>query len=418
MKSFIYYSESSDFPIENLPYGVFNTEQDENKRIGVAIGDKILDLSKISHLFNGPELRNHQDVFTKSELNSFMALPRAAWKEARRCLQNLISPNCKDLQSLPEVFVDQSEAVMHLPVNIGDYTDFYSSLYHARNVGAMFRGERAALLPNWKHIPVGYHGRASSVVVSGTPIRRPNGQTCPVAGEPPTFGPSQNMDFELEVGFFYGGAPNRLGEPISMKDAEDHIFGFVLMNDWSARDIQKWEYVPLGPFLSKNLGTTISPWIVTMEALEPFKTENEVQDPEPFPYLKHDDKYNFDINLTVDLKCAGSSVETRISHTNYKYLYWTPKQQLVHHTITGCTMKPGDLLASGTISGPSPNSYGSMLELAWNGTNPVQISDEETRKFLHDGDEVIFKGYCLGDGFRVGFGSCTGKLLPAVPLEL
>ncbi|KAG8261830.1 hypothetical protein J6590_065277 [Homalodisca vitripennis] len=269
-----------------------------------------------------------------------------------------------------------------------------------------------------KHIPVGYHGRASSVVVSGTPIRRPNGQTCPVAGEPPTFGPSQNMDFELEVGFFYGGAPNRLGEPISMKDAEDHIFGFVLMNDWSARDIQKWEYVPLGPFLSKNLGTTISPWIVTMEALEPFKTENEVQDPEPFPYLKHDDKYNFDINLTVDLKCAGSSVETRISHTNYKYLYWTPKQQLVHHTITGCTMKPGDLLASGTISGPCQNSYGSMLELAWNGTNPVQISDEETRKFLHDGDEVIFKGYCLGDGFRVGFGSCTGKLLPAVPLEL
>uniref|UniRef100_A0A1B6LI31 Fumarylacetoacetase n=1 Tax=Graphocephala atropunctata TaxID=36148 RepID=A0A1B6LI31_9HEMI len=415
MKSFVSYSESTDFPIENLPYGIFSTENETNPRIGVAIGDQILDLSKINHLFVGPQLRQHQEVFTEGTLNSFMALPRAAWKEARSTLQNLLSISCKDLQSLSGIFVDQSEATMHLPVRIGDYTDFYSSMYHAQNVGAMFRGGSAALLPNWKYIPVGYHGRASSVVVSGTPIRRPNGQTCPVEGEPPTFGPCKNMDFELEVAFFYGGASNNLGEPIAMKDAADHIFGFVLMNDWSARDIQKWEYVPLGPFLAKNLGTTISPWVVTMEALEPFKTENAEQDPEPFPYLQHSDRYNFDINLFVDLKCPSSSVVTTISRTNYKYMYWTPKQQLVHHTITGCTMNPGDLLASGTISGPTSDSFGSILELAWKGTKPLKISGGESRKFLQDGDEVIIKGFCQGDGFRVGFGSCSGKLLPALP---
>jgi len=415
MKSFISYPENCDFPLENLPYGVFSTENNGSHRIGVAIGDQILDLSKIKHMFNGLELRNHQHVFAQSTLNDFMSLPRAAWKEARATLQSLLSVDNKTLQNIPEVFVAQSEATMHLPAKIGDYTDFYSSMYHAQNVGAMFRGGNAALLPNWRHIPVGYHGRASTVVVSGTPIRRPNGQTCPVEGEPPTFGPCKNMDFELEVAFFYGGPSNNLGDPIPIEKTEDHIFGLVLMNDWSARDIQKWEYVPLGPFLAKNLGTSISPWIVTIDALEPFKTSNPEQSPEPFPYLLHKESFNFDINLSVDLKPANSGVSTTICRTNYKYLYWTARQQLAHHASSGCVLNAGDLLASGTISGPTSDSFGSMLELAWKGTKPIKISGGDTRKFLQDGDEIILNGFCQGEGYKIGFGSCTGKLLPAHP---
>ena len=415
MRSFVEYSANCDFPIENLPYGVFSTKNNPQKRIGVAIGDEILDLSLISNLFDGPLLKNNQDVFRRDYLNDFMALGRPSWVEARNKLQDLLSasnPTLQEPNTRSKVFVKQNEATMHLPAKIGDYTDFYSSIYHATNVGTMFRGKQDALMPNWKYLPVGYHGRASSVVASGTPIRRPRGQTLPVEGAAPVFGPSRSMDFELEVAFFVGGPPTKLSDPVPISKAYDHIFGMVTMNDWSARDIQKWEYVPLGPFGAKNLGTTISPWVVTMEALEPFKVPNFPQDPIPFPYLRHSEPCNFDMKLEVDIK-SPSGVVTTVCRSNYKYMYWTPRQQLAHHTVTGCNINPGDLMASGTISGETPDSFGSMLELAWKGTRPVPLLDGTNRKFLQDGDEVIIRGYCVGDGYRIGFGTCSGKLLPA-----
>ncbi|KAK6620241.1 hypothetical protein RUM44_006642 [Polyplax serrata] len=410
--SFVKYDENCHFPIENLPYGIFSTNSDPTPRIGVAIGNEVLDVKAISHLFEGA-LKQNRDAFLGETLNAFMAMGRPFWKETRRVLQGLLSADNKTLQTdlRNKVFYSQNDVKMHLPAQIGDYTDFYSSIHHATNVGIMFRGPENALMPNWKHIPVGYHGRSSSVVVSGTPIKRPLGQTCPVEGAGPVFGPCLLMDFELEVAFFVGGPPTKLGEPVSIEQAADHIFGFVLMNDWSARDIQKWEYVPLGPFLAKNLGTSISPWVVTVEALENFKVPNYEQNPVPLPYLRHTDPFNFDINLTVDLK-HGTSMTT-LCKSNFKYMYWTPKQQLTHHTVTGCNIKPGDLMASGTISGQTPDSFGSMLELCWKGTKPIQLSDGTTRKFLQDNDEVIISGYCQGKGYRVGFGTCTGKLLPA-----
>lgn len=415
MKTFMKYSADCEFPIENLPYGVFSTEDNPEKRIGVAIGDVILDLNAIASEFDGPLLKNKQDVFRRDCLNDFMSLGRPAWLETRYKLQDLLSASnsiLQDAEVSSEAFVAQKSATMHLPAKIGDYTDFYSSLHHATNVGTMFRGKANALPANWRHLPIGYHGRASSVVVSGTPIRRPRGQTLPVDDADPFFGPSLLMDFELEVAFFVGGPPTCLGDSVPAAEAYDHIFGMVLMNDWSARDIQKWEYVPLGPFGSKNLGTTISPWVVTMEALEPFKVPNMTQNPIPFSYLQHDNSCNFNINLEVDLKLP-SGVITTISSSNFKHLYWTPQQQLAHHTVTGCNINPGDLMGSGTISGESPNSCGSMLELAWKGTRPISLKDGTTRKFLQDYDEIIIRGYCVGDGYRIGFGSCTGKLLPA-----
>lgn len=419
MQSFISVSPDSHFPIQNLPYGVFSTCDNTAHRIGVAIGDLILDLSVIAHLFSGPVLSSHQDVLRQPTLNDFMSLGSTAWKEARSRLQTLLSadnPILRDDQQLRAVaFVPQKSATMHLPAEIGDYTDFYSSIDHATNVGTMFRGKENALMPNWKYLPVGYHGRASSVVVSGTPIRRPNGQTRPKDDEPPTFGPCRLMDFELEMAFFVGPG-NKLGDSISIQSAQDHIFGMVLMNDWSARDIQKWEYVPLGPFLAKNLGTTISPWVVTMEALAPFVVDNYVQDPKPFPYLQHSDKYTYDINLEVGIKPDGSDHTGVVCKSNFRYMYWTMKQQLAHHTITGCNVRPGDLMASGTISGPTEESFGSMLELSWRGSKTVDIGTNATRKFLQDGDEVIINGYCQGKGYRVGFGQCTGKVLPAHPI--
>ncbi|XP_076240373.1 fumarylacetoacetate hydrolase [Calliopsis andreniformis] len=416
MKSFVEYSSECEFPIENLPYGVFSTASNPQKRIGVAIGNEILDLSAISHLFDGPLLKNNQNVFHRNGLNDFMALSRPIWKEARTKLQDLLSANNQTLQK-PDIrskaFVKQSEATMHLPAKIGDYTDFYSSIHHATNVGTMFRGKENALPPNWKYLPIAYHGRASSIVVSGTPIRRPRGQTLPVEDADPAFGPSRLMDFELEVAMFIGGPPTKLGESIPASKAYDHIFGMTTMNDWSARDIQKWEYIPLGPFGSKNFGTTISPWIVTMEALEPFKVPNMPQNPTPFPYLQHSESCNFDMKLEVDIKTPNGTVTT-VSRSNYKHQYWTPLQQVAHHTVTGCNINPGDVMASGTVSGETPDSYGSMLELAWKGTRPVPLKDGTTRKFLQDGDEVNIRGYCVGDGYRIGFGPCSGKLLPAL----
>jgi len=419
--SWVTVETDSHFPLENLPYGVFSTPCQPEQRIGVAIGREVLDLSIISHLFTGPLLAHKQDVFKARTLNSLMALTKEHWAEARASIASLLSagnPTIRDDESLrSKALVPQDRVKMHLPASIGDYTDFYSSLDHATNVGTMFRGKENALMPNWKYLPVGYHGRASSVVVSGTPIRRPLGQTKPADTEPPQFGPARLMDFELEMAFFIGGPAKDLGNPIKITETDDHIFGMVVMNDWSARDIQKWEYVPLGPFGAKNLGTSISPWVVTMEALKPFAVPNYVQEPAPFPYLKHDDPYTFNVNLEVAIKPAGSSTANIVSQSNFKYMYWTMKQQLAHHTITGCNMRPGDLLASGTISGPEPSSFGSMLELSWRGSKPVPLTEGGERKFLKDGDNVIMTGVCRGKGFNVGFGSVEGVVLPAVQLE-
>ncbi|XP_017786605.1 PREDICTED: fumarylacetoacetase [Nicrophorus vespilloides] len=417
MKCFVDYPASCHFPIENLPYGVFSTVQDPIHRIGVAIGDLVLDLKEISHLFDGPHLKTVQHVFKETTLNSFMGLNCAAWKEARDKLQSLLSADNPTLANnaalRTKAFVPQSQATMHLPARIGDYTDFYSSIHHAMNVGIMFRSKENALMPNWKYLPVGYHGRASSVVVSGTPIKRPNGQTLPVEGQAPVYGSCKLMDFELEMAFFVGGPPTQLGEPVDIKKAQERIFGFVVMNDWSARDIQKWEYVPLGPFTAKNLGTTISPWVVTTFALEPFKVNNFQQEPKPFEYLVHDDPFNFDIKLQVDIAPKNANTSTTVCRSNYRYLYWTAKQQLAHHTVTGCNVNPGDLLASGTISGDTSDSFGSMLELSWKGSKTVDLMNGEQRKFLQDGDTVVMKGFCEGNGFTVGFGDCVGTILPA-----
>lgn len=422
MKSFIEYASDTDFPIENLPYGVFTSTQNDKKHIGIAIGDYILDLYVISHLFDGPLLKGEQHVFKEETLNAFMSLSKAHWTEARNTLQNLLDVSTNVLQNdnnlKEKAFVKQNEAQLHVPVNIGDYTDFYSSIHHATNVGIMFRGKENALFENWKHLPVGYHGRSSSVVISGTPIRRPYGQTLPVEGAAPYFGPCRLMDFELEMGAFLGGKPNLLGERITAKNAEEHIFGFVLLNDWSARDIQKWEYIPLGPFTAKNLGTTISPWVVTLDALRPYVVDNFPQDPVPFPYLRHDDKFNFDIKLEVDITSAKSPVVTTVCRSNFKYMYWTVKQQLAQQTVTGCNIRPGDLLGSGTISGETSDSFGSMLELSWKGTKPIRLLSGEERKFLQDGDTVTLRGYCVNEhGIKIGFGKCEGKLLPALPFE-
>ncbi|KAH6931340.1 hypothetical protein HPB50_023563 [Hyalomma asiaticum] len=384
--SFVPVPEECDFSYDNLPYGIFSTPTNKTPRPGVAIGEYILDLTVVKHFFTGPHLKQSQHVFEQKTLNEFMALGRPAWVEARQVIRKLLSKNepvlKDDIALKAKALVPMSQATMHLPAQIGDYTDFYSSMNHATNVGIMFRGKDNPLLPNWKYLPVGYHGRSSSVVVSGTPIRRPNGQTRP--------DDSKHLIECTNMAFFVGPA-NKLGDPVPVQQAHDHIFGMVLMNDWSARDLQKWEYVPLGPFTAKNLGTTISPWVVTMEALEPFRCANVPQDPAPMPYLAHSDNYNFDINLQVDIKPKGAAAATTVCKSNFKYMYWTMKQQLAHHTITGCNLNPGDLLGSGTISGSTEDSYGSMLELCWKGTKPVPLNNGETRTFLKDEDEVILK---------------------------
>ncbi|XP_035784808.1 fumarylacetoacetase-like [Anopheles albimanus] len=414
--SFVPVSQGSDFPIENLPYGVFSTTVKPTARIGVAIGDQILDLSAVALFY--PE--NVRAALGATVLNDLMALGCDAWKEVRRITRDLLlegSALHKDAALQAKALVPQADAKMHLPANIGDYTDFYSSIHHATNVGVMFRGKENALMPNWKHLPVGYHGRASSVVVSGTPIRRPYGQTLPVDGADPAFGPCRLFDFELEMAFLVGGPATQLGDRVSVTEAANRVFGFVLMNDWSARDIQKWEYVPLGPFTAKNLGTSISPWVVPVAALEPFLVDNFPQDPQPFPYLRHEQKFNFDIKLEVDIKPKATGVATTVCRSNYRNLYWTALQQIAHHTVTGCNLKPGDLMASGTISGDAADSFGSMLELSWKGTKPVPLAGGETRKFLQDNDEVIVRGYCTNGELRIGFGSCSGVVLPATPFD-
>lgn len=415
MSSFVPIPENSDFPIQNLPYGVFSTPQNSQHRIGVAIGEHVLDLGAVKNFYPA----KYHAALTSNVLNTLMSLGYEAWHEVRQITKNLLLEGSelhanKTLQDA--ALVPQQNVEMHLPANIGDYTDFYSSIHHATNVGIMFRGKENALMPNWKHLPVGYHGRASSVVVSGTPIRRPFGQTLPVDGADPVFGPCRLFDFELEMAFFVGGPPTALGQRVTTAEAEKRVFGFVLMNDWSARDIQKWEYVPLGPFGAKNLGTTISPWVVPVAALEPFKVDNFPQDPKPFPYLTHPQKFNFDIKLEVDIKPAKGA-STTVCRSNYRNLYWTALQQIAHHTVTGCNLNPGDLMASGTISGEASDSFGSMLELCWKGTKSVSLLGGESRKFLLDNDEVTIRGYCKNDDLRIGFGSCSGVVLPATPFE-
>jgi fumarylacetoacetase len=417
LRSFVKVAADSHFPIQNLPYGVFRFRTGGLPRIGTAIGDYVLDLAILEEhgLLRGHHLRGH-GVFRKPTLNEFLELGRLAWTEARTLISHLLSadePTIRDSEILREsALIPMAEVEMLLPVEIGDYTDFYSSREHATNVGIMMRGPDNALQPNWLHLPVAYHGRASSVVISGTDLHRPQGQTKADDAPAPSFGPSKALDFELEMGFFVGPG-NALGEPIPLAEAQEYIFGMVLVNDWSARDIQRWEYVPLGPFLAKNFGTSISPWIVTLDALEPFRIPGPMQNPEPLPYLRSQGNWAFDIQFEVHLQTVKMPERHRICATSAKHLYWNICQQLAHHTITGCNLRTGDLLASGTISGPTPDSYGSLLELAWKGTKPLTLPSGEQRSYLQDGDRVTMTGWCQGNGYRVGFGEVTGKILPA-----
>jgi fumarylacetoacetase len=418
LRSFIDAPPESHFPIQNLPYGVFVRPDAAEPHIGVAIGDRILDLRALDEAgpFFSQRLRDG-GALRQPTLNAFLALGPAVWRQTRETVSRLLradNPTLRDDDILrSKVLIPASSVRMVLPVEVGDYTDFYSSREHATNVGTMFRGPDNALMPNWLHVPIAYHGRASSVVVSGTDIRRPVGQTKGDDAPGPTFGPSRSLDFELELGCLIGPG-NPLGEPIPVSRAADHIFGLVLVNDWSARDIQRWEYVPLGPFLGKNFGTSISPWIVPLEALEPFRTHGPAQDPEPLPYLRTAGLQSYDIRLEVWLQAEGMDRPARLAATNFRHLYWSVAQQVAHHTSNGCNLRPGDLLASGTISGPTPDSFGSLLELAWKGTRPVPLPDGSRRSFLQDGDRVTMTGWCQGDGYRVGFGEVTGRILPAI----
>ncbi|MFN2540810.1 MAG: fumarylacetoacetase [Chthoniobacterales bacterium] len=417
LKSFIDIPPESHFPLENLPFGVFKSGGGP-ARVGVALGEYVVDLGALEEAghFQLPEFQG-RTVFARPTLNPFLTLGRRAWRKAREILQHLLAaetPTLRDDAALRgRAFHRQRAVKMQLPARIGNYTDFYSSFHHAHNVGTMLRGPENALMPNWKWLPVAYHGRASSIVLSGTAVRRPRGQIKPAESPTPVFGPTQSLDFELEMAVLVGRA-NPLGEPVQIGRAVDHIFGLVLMNDWSARDIQAWEYQPLGPFLAKNFCTSISPWIVTLEALEPFRKPLPKQDPEPLPYLKAVNDFTFDINLEAQLQSAKMAEPHVITRTNFQNLYWSISQQLAHHTIGGCNLEPGDLLASGTISGPTEESRGCMLELTWRGANPLQLPNGETRKWLDDGDTLTITGWCEADDFSVGFGEVSGRILAAL----
>ncbi len=418
LTSFIEVAPESHFPIQNLPFGVFRPRNGV-PRVGVAIGDYVLDLSILEghgHFKSREFESEHGRVFVENSLNEFLALGRPAWRKAREVIQELLAadnPTLRDNAHLREhVFHKQKDVIMELPAHIGDYTDFYSSYHHAHNVGTMLRGPENALMPNWKWLPVAYHGRASSIVPSGTDVRRPRGQTKPPDAATPVFGPTKAFDYELEMAFLIGPS-NSLGKPVPIDQAADHIFGLVLMNDWSARDIQTWEYQPLGPFLAKNFCTTISPWVVTLEALESFRKPLPAQDPEPLPYLCLTNDFTYDIRLEASLATARMAVPQVITRTNFQNLYWSISQQLAHHTVNGCNLQSGDLLASGTISGPTKDSRGCMLELTWRGANPLQLPGGESRKWLEDGDRLTITGWCEGDGYRIGFGEAMGKILPA-----
>jgi fumarylacetoacetase len=414
LRSWIEVDPKSDFPIQNLPFGIFKT-QSSSPRVGVAIGEHVLDLAILNKLGFLDNLKIDNAVFTNQYLNELMSLGKSTTRALRERISHLLSENTPELRDNKEarakVLHYQQHVQMLMPVKVGDYTDFYSSIDHATNVGTMFRDPKNALLPNWKHLPVGYHGRASSICVSGHSFHRPKGQTKPSETEPPVFGPCRLLDFELETAFIIGKSTN-MGDSVTTENADDHIFGMVLFNDWSARDIQTWEYVPLGPFLAKNFASTISPWVVTLDALEPFRRKGYTQEPKVLPYLEYSGDKNIDIQLDVFIQPENGE-ETLVSHSNYKFMYWTMEQQLAHHTVNGCNINVGDMMASGTISGPTPDSFGSMLELSWRGTKPLKMKDGSERKFINDNDTVIMRGYCEKKGVRIGFGECAAKVLPA-----
>lgn len=419
LTSFIDIKADSDFSIHNLPYGIFSETRDGARRAGVAIGEHVLDLSVLESegllsLDGGP-------YFDQPTLNAFIDSGRDNWTQARTTIQTLLSNDNDTLRDNADLqkkaLFKQADVTMHLPVQVPGFTDFYSSKEHATNVGTMFRDPNNALLPNWTEMPVGYNGRASTVIVSGNDVVRPSGQLKPNPDDRPIFSACKRLDFELETAFVVGKG-NHIGQPIAVDEAADHIFGMVLLNDWSARDIQKWEYVPLGPFNAKTFASQVSPWIVTMDALAPFSTACPTQEPKPLAYLNEKASDNsFDINLSVELLPENAETATVICETNFKYMYWSMAQQLTHHTITGCKVEVGDMMGSGTISGPTPDSYGSMLEIAWNATKPVTLEGGESRTFIEDGDTVIMKGYSEKDGVRVGFGEVRGKVLPALSFD-
>ena len=419
LTSWIQVAPSSDFPIQNIPFGVFLTKENVIT-IGTRIGDYAIDLSALQQLgyFKGIDIA--EDVFLQDSLNEFITLGKKKWREVRNRISEIFSadnPELKDKadhQSMVLFPIDEVE--MQLPVFIGDYTDFYSSKEHATNVGMLFRDPENALFPNWLHVPVGYHGRSSTIVPSGVAVHRPQGQTLPKGEKQPIFGPSKRVDFELETAFITSDA-NKMGERIAVEHAEDHIFGMVLLNDWSARDIQAWEYVPLGPFLAKNFASSISCWVVTMDALEPYRCESPKQEnPRPLPYLQQEGHHAFDVHLQVAIATEQGD-EKVVSNSNLKYMYWTMSQQLAHHSVNGCQINAGDLMGSGTISGPTKDSYGSMLEITWGGQNPFEIAEGISRTFIEDHDTVIMRGYCKNDNIRIGFGEVRTKLLPAIEFK-
>ncbi len=414
LRSFIPVDPTSDFPIQNLPYGVFSTKDGLAPRVGVAIGDYVLDLWQLAQ---GCRIELVEPgVFAAPSLNPFMALGPNVWSSTRARISELLRhdhPELRDNEKLRQrALVPMADVKLHMPFTVAGYTDFYSSKEHATNVGVMFRGKDNALQPNWLHMPIAYNGRASTVVVSGTKVRRPHGQLKPPGADVPSFGACKRLDFELEMGVVVG-QPSAMGQMLGEKQAEEMIFGFVLLNDWSARDIQQWEYVPLGPFQGKAFATSISPWIVTREALQPFCVPGPVQDPVPLPYLQQTQPHNYDLQLDVSLRAADMNEAASICRTNFKYMYWSSVQQLVHHASSGCAMNVGDLLGSGTISGPKKDQRGSLLEISWNGTEPLELANGVNRTFLEDGDSLVMRGWCQGDGFRVGFGEVEGTIVAA-----
>jgi fumarylacetoacetase len=414
LKSWVAVPENSDFSIQNLPFGIFKTAS-LTPRVGVRIGDSVLDLKTLFVLGYLENLPFELSDFDCEYLNPMMKKGKLAVRQLRNRVSKLLDLDFTDLQKnqhhSDQVLIDANSVEMCMPVQIGDYTDFYSSKEHATNVGIMFRDPANALLPNWLWIPVGYHGRASSVILSGQDIHRPKGQIKPNDNEDPIFSPSRQVDFELEMGFItFDGKP--LGDSISTSEADDYIFGLCLFNDWSARDIQKWEYVPLGPFLAKNFASSMSAWIVTLDALQPYAVETPNQEPKVLSYLEFEGKKSYDINLQVAIE-PENTAETVISNSNFKYMYWNMAQQLAHHTVNGCNIRTGDLMGSGTISGPTEDSYGSMLELCWKGTKPLKMIDGTERRFILDGDTVIMRGHCEANGVRIGFGEVKAKLLAA-----
>lgn len=416
MDSFLEINTNCDFTLQNLPYGVFRPNNAENFRIGVPIGEFILDLAQLLEANLLIVRSNHENIFKTDSLNLFMELGHQQWLSVREQIQSLLhkdNPKLRDHSFLRKrILYPQNQCEMKLPINVGDYTDFYACKYHAENLGKMFRPNSQALLPNWQHMPVAYHGRSSSIVVSGTPVKRPQGQVL-LKNNIPILSYSNKLDFEVELGFIIGTG-NKLGEPVPMDEVEQHIFGAVLLNDWSARDIQQWEYVPLGPFLSKSFATSISPWVVSMFALKEFMQPAPKQDIPVLEYLQDAERKLLDINLTTYIKSKDMMNYQEICKTNSKYLYWTHKQMIAHHTINGCNLRCGDLLATGTISGPEVNQAGSLIELTWNGQRPIELSDYTQRSFLADWDSILIEGKCINSqGSHIGFGALEGTLVRA-----